>query len=228
MIQPCFHSWLSLQLSPCLAKSIARYNGECSAFLCDCKICGCLPSITSRVRLQRACVYLWEIKGLKRWWVSNCVVVYKRLNAYPWRSCTPKSAWLTLLRDVIICLMTMRSAKTRTLVTEDRSKRAAFTIPVLSLNTVTRPSDWGSTADPTSVNWAMASPASQKRRTQVWLNNRASLTHFSSQNICCFVTTWLILLCKSSCQFVKLLKLPLSANTSSSLLHKGSQECAKK
>lgn len=46
----------------------------------------------------------------------------------------------TLLRDAMICLMTMRSAKTRTLVTEESSKRAAFTIPVLSLNTVTRPS----------------------------------------------------------------------------------------
>lgn len=75
-------------------------------------------------------------------------------------------AYLTLLRDVIICLMTMRSAKTRTLVTEERSKRAAFTIPVLSLNTVTRPSNWDGTADPTSVSWAMASPAREERRVQ--------------------------------------------------------------
>lgn len=73
---------------------------------------------------------------------------------------------LTLLRDVIICLMTMRSAKTKTFVTEERSKRAAFTIPVLSLNTVTRPSDWQGKDDPTSVNWAMASPERQEARAQ--------------------------------------------------------------
>lgn len=69
-----------------------------------------------------------------------------------------RALWLTLLRDVIICLMTMRSARTRTLVTEERSNRAAFTIAVLSLNTVTRPSNWDGRAEPTSVSWAMASP----------------------------------------------------------------------
>lgn len=60
----------------------------------------------------------------------------------------------------------MRSAKTRTLVTEERSKRAAFTIPVLSLNTVTRPSDWDGKADPTSVSCAMASPERGEGRVQ--------------------------------------------------------------
>lgn len=76
-------------------------------------------------------------------------------------------AFLTLLRDVIICLMTMRSARTRTLVTEERSKRAAFTIPVLSLNTVTGPSDRDGKAGPTSVSWAMVSPAGRERRVLV-------------------------------------------------------------
>lgn len=60
----------------------------------------------------------------------------------------------------------MRSAKTKTFVTEERSKRAAFTIPVLSLNTVTRPSDWQDKDDPTSVNWAMASPEREERVAQ--------------------------------------------------------------
>jgi len=78
--------------------------------------------------------------------------------------CISTFACLTLFRDVIICLMTMRSARTRTLVTEERSKRAAFTIPVLSLNTVTSPSDWGGKAGPTSVSWAMASPTRQERK----------------------------------------------------------------
>lgn len=74
----------------------------------------------------------------------------------------------TLLRDAMICLMTMRSARTRTLVTEERSRRAAFTIPVLSLNTVTRPSDCGGRDEPTSVSWAMASPAREETHTQTW------------------------------------------------------------
>lgn len=64
----------------------------------------------------------------------------------------------------MICLMTMRSAKTRTLVTEESSRRAAFTIPVLSLNTVTRPSGGDGAADPTSVSWAMASPAREEKK----------------------------------------------------------------
>lgn len=70
----------------------------------------------------------------------------------------------TLLREVMICLMTMRSARTRTLVTEERSMRAAFTMPVLLLNTVLRPSTRGATGIPTSVSLAMASPRTKRTK----------------------------------------------------------------
>lgn len=63
----------------------------------------------------------------------------------------------------MICLMTMRSAKTRTLVTEESSRRAAFTIAVLSLNTVTRPSARDAAA-PTSVSCAMVPPVGKKKK----------------------------------------------------------------
>jgi len=75
------------------------------------------------------------------------------------------------LREAMICLMTMRSASTSTLVTEDNSRRAAFTMALRSLNTVARPSDCAgpdvvvvatTTAAAVvalaSVSWAMASP----------------------------------------------------------------------
>ena len=73
---------------------------------------------------------------------------------------------LTLLREAMFCLMTMRSASTRTLVTEDNSSLAAFTMAVRSLNTVARPSVCAGDAMTmaaavvalASVNWAMASP----------------------------------------------------------------------
>ena len=52
-------------------------------------------------------------------------------------------------------------------MTEERSKRAAFTIPVLSLKTVRRPSGWDGKADPASVSWAMASPVKQETRVMV-------------------------------------------------------------
>lgn len=83
----------------------------------------------------------------------------------------------------------MRSAKTRTLVTEESSKRAAFTIPVLSLNTVIRPSDGVGKADPTSVSWAMASPARVRRR--VSLVQSQSLTEVFCLILSCFLTAWI-------------------------------------
>lgn len=64
----------------------------------------------------------------------------------------------TLFLDVIICLMTTRSASSNTFVTEERSNRAAFITPALSVKIVIWPSDSGQFKLLTSVSAAIVSP----------------------------------------------------------------------